>query len=176
MYRFCVGFAGETEAVTKYEKKLIQSIISNPSAKWNKKFHQAYVQSVDSELNKLQKKVVKFLGKVDTDMWMPAFKCKSYIEWEAVDILKFNLPFQDMKVNIFLGTFKRRKRNKEHITQTLFLQINSYLELSNCVVTRVTLKRVLQLAKYYIVASWCSWATVRQPIQLPRNAWNKILI
>lgn len=83
----------------------MMEVISNRRTKTNQRLRKAFIQSGDSELDKLQKKVVKFLGKVDSDVWMPVFTSQNYIEWEPVDILKFDFPFKDLKINVFLGRF-----------------------------------------------------------------------
>lgn len=83
------------------------SIIADPRSKSNQKYRR--VMSVDSELDKLQKKVVKFLGKVDSDMWMPLFTAQSYVDWETVNILKVEFPFNDMNVKVSLGRYLKKK-------------------------------------------------------------------
>ncbi|XP_065223597.1 DNA-dependent protein kinase catalytic subunit-like [Planococcus citri] len=101
-------FAGETISMTKHEKTLMKKAYTKIGSKSNRKYRTAYLQSEESELDKLQKKLIKFLGKIDTDLWIPVFTADSYVDREAADLLLFTLHFQDMRVDLVLDKFLPR--------------------------------------------------------------------
>lgn len=100
---FDAGFAGETISMTKHEKNLMKKVYSKIGSKSDRKYRTAYMQSEESDLDKLQRQLIKFLGKIDTEIWIPVFTPDTFVDREPADLLQFTLHFQDMKVNLLLG-------------------------------------------------------------------------
>lgn len=103
MFFHCAEFAGDTDVLTESEKRLLIPVFTQSRNKNYKKFREACATSMNSKLSKLQRKIVKFLSKVDTELCSSFYRSQNCSTFEPTEILKFELPFTDMKVKIFLG-------------------------------------------------------------------------
>lgn len=78
-------------------------VLTHPRKKQHEKLRKAYARSSNSELSRLQEMIVSFLGEIDSDLCLSVFQSQEHVCWEATELLKFDIPFVDMKVRIYLG-------------------------------------------------------------------------
>ncbi len=91
--------------MTKYEKKLVTSVVAQRKNKISKKFQRDHTNPANAKLMPLQKRIAKFLSQVDIRLYTSAYKSEDNALPKKSEYLKFELPFTDLKIKIFLGTF-----------------------------------------------------------------------
>ena len=94
---------GDTEMLTKYEEHLIMPVITQPKNRIYKKFHIPLSNSTNVELFLFQKEILAFLGDIDVDLCRAIYNPEKQITNEFTEVLRFEIPFSDKKVKIFLG-------------------------------------------------------------------------
>lgn len=97
-------FIGDSESLTKFEEKLLMPVASKSKNKILQKFRKPYYKSTNTELRKFQKQIVNFFGEINSEFCECIYKQKNFVTNEYTEVLRFELPFTDMKVKIYLGT------------------------------------------------------------------------
>lgn len=79
-------------------------VITQPKNKIYKKLHNMYSTSTSSELLKFQKKILTFLGDIDVGLCKSIYNPEKQSTSEFTEVLRFEVPFHDKRIKIFLGT------------------------------------------------------------------------
>lgn len=95
-------FVGETDSLTKHEEDLVASALTKSKDNTLKKYYK-YISSANIDLSTLQEEIVKFLSTVDAKYCISLYTPRICTFTESYNYLKFDIPFGDMKVNVFLG-------------------------------------------------------------------------
>ncbi|KAK7575899.1 hypothetical protein V9T40_012185 [Parthenolecanium corni] len=100
-------FVGETDSLTKHEEDLVASALTKSKDNTLKKYYK-YISSANIDLSTLQEEIVKFLSTVDAKYCISLYTPRICTFTESYNYLKFDIPFGDMKVNVFLDKFLPR--------------------------------------------------------------------
>lgn len=79
-------------------------VASNSKNKILQKFRKPHYKSTNAELRRFQKQVVNFFGEINSEFCECIYKQENFVTNEYTEVLRFELPFTDMKVKIYLGT------------------------------------------------------------------------